>query len=443
MCLTAHYIDSDWKLHKKILNFCPISSHKGEALGKAIEKCLLDWGIDRVFTVTVDNASSNDVVVGYLRRRLINWGSSILQGKFLYVRCVAHIINLVVCDGLKEVEIAVDRVRAAIKYVRSSPARLKLFKKCVENERIQSKSLLCLDVSTRWNSTYLMLMSAEKFEKAFDRFDVEDPFFSGELDSGDVDGIRKPDHEDWEKVRKMATLLQNFYELTIRVSGSLYVTSNTLFPEIVEVEYLLQEWLQSEDFNLVMMARRMKDKFNKYWGDIEKMNKLIYIAVVLDPQHKMEFVKFALIGMYGEGKGNELRKKVFHAAIELFNEWNNKSTVNTHQENQVNLGQSTSREHSQEPREHVRMMVKEKFKNHKIESGGGDNKSELERYLSEEIEEGPDEFDILAWWKVNSCRFPILSEMARNVLAVPISTVASESTFSTGGGVFLMHLGVL
>ncbi|XP_077252408.1 zinc finger BED domain-containing protein RICESLEEPER 2-like [Tasmannia lanceolata] len=162
-----------------------LKNHKGEALGKAIEKCLLDWGIDRVFTVTVDNASSNDVVVGYLRRRLINW---------------------------------VDRVRTAVRYVRSSLSRLKLFKKCVENERIQSKSLLCLDVSTRWNSTYLMLKAAEKIEKAFDMFDVEDPFFSSELDSVDVDGIRKPDHEDWEKVRKMATLLHNFYELTIRVS---------------------------------------------------------------------------------------------------------------------------------------------------------------------------------------------------------------------------------
>lgn len=42
MCLIAHYIDADWKLHKKIINFCPISSHSGEVIGKAIEKCLLD-----------------------------------------------------------------------------------------------------------------------------------------------------------------------------------------------------------------------------------------------------------------------------------------------------------------------------------------------------------------------------------------------------------------
>ena len=43
---------------------------------------------------------------------------------------------------------------------------------------------------------------------------------------------------------------------------------------------------------------------------------------------------------------------------------------------------------------------------------------------------------ILIFWrgvKNNSPRFPILSQLARDVLAVPISTVASESAFSTGG----------
>jgi hypothetical protein len=45
------------------------------------------------------------------------------------------------------------------------------------------------------------------------------------------------------------------------------------------------------------------------------------------------------------------------------------------------------------------------------------------------------DFDILGWWKVNVIRYPILAEIARDVFAIPISTVASESAFSTGGGV--------
>ena len=72
MCLTAHFIDNDWKLHKRIINFCPISSHRGEAIGKVIEKCLYGQGIDKVFTITVDNATSNDVAISYLKKKLNN-----------------------------------------------------------------------------------------------------------------------------------------------------------------------------------------------------------------------------------------------------------------------------------------------------------------------------------------------------------------------------------
>jgi hypothetical protein len=41
--------------------------------------------------------------------------------------------------------------------------------------------------------------------------------------------------------------------------------------------------------------------------------------------------------------------------------------------------------------------------------------------------------DLLVWWKASEQRFPILARMARDVLAIPISIVASESTFSTSG----------
>ncbi|KAA0026197.1 putative transposase [Cucumis melo var. makuwa] len=36
---------------------------------KSIEKCLEGWGIDMLFTVTVDNASSNDVAIAYLVKK--------------------------------------------------------------------------------------------------------------------------------------------------------------------------------------------------------------------------------------------------------------------------------------------------------------------------------------------------------------------------------------
>jgi hypothetical protein len=38
---------------------------------------------------------------------------------------------------------------------------------------LRRKSWLSMDVPTRWNSTYLMLEAAEKFERAFDRMVID------------------------------------------------------------------------------------------------------------------------------------------------------------------------------------------------------------------------------------------------------------------------------
>jgi hypothetical protein len=58
LCLTCHFIDSDWKYQKRILNFYLVLNHKRETIGKVVEKCLRKWGIDIVLTITVDNANS-------------------------------------------------------------------------------------------------------------------------------------------------------------------------------------------------------------------------------------------------------------------------------------------------------------------------------------------------------------------------------------------------
>ena len=43
------------------------------------------------------------------------------------------------------------------------------------------------------------------------------------------------------------------------------------------------------------------------------------------------------------------------------------------------------------------------------------------------------EFDILAWWKMHQTKFPVLAEMARDLLVMQVFSVASESAFSTSG----------
>jgi len=52
-----------------------------------------------------------------------DWSTNILSNKNLHVRCCAHIVNLIVCDGLKEINVSVVKIQNAIKFVRSLPSR--------------------------------------------------------------------------------------------------------------------------------------------------------------------------------------------------------------------------------------------------------------------------------------------------------------------------------
>ena len=49
------------------------------------------------------------------------------------------------------------------------------------------------------------------------------------------------------------------------------------------------------------------------------------------------------------------------------------------------------------------------------------------------------DFDILTWWKANGPKYPTLQRIARDILTIPVSTVASESAFSTSGRVLSPH----
>ncbi|KAE8812167.1 zinc finger BED domain-containing protein RICESLEEPER 2-like [Hordeum vulgare] len=53
---------------------------------------------------------------------------------------------------------------------------------------------------------------------------------------------------------------------------------------------LLGEWsdhvICGDDEIFKCMATKMKEKYDKYWGDPEKMNKYIFIVAILDPRTK-------------------------------------------------------------------------------------------------------------------------------------------------------------
>uniref|UniRef100_A0A3Q7HYR5 HAT C-terminal dimerisation domain-containing protein n=2 Tax=Solanum lycopersicum TaxID=4081 RepID=A0A3Q7HYR5_SOLLC len=223
-----------------------------------------------------------------------------------------------------------------------------------------------------------------------------------------------------------------FFNLTLKISGSRYVKSNLHFLEICQVGVYLNQLISNEDHVLAKMAENMKEKFDKHWGDTEKMNKMVFIPCVLDPCHKFITLGFALRKMFGE-KGAALEIGVRTYMESLFNEYTKPVDSDKNgQFSSTEVGTSDSRSvDSRSGGEFGNFF--EELQKHTSEKGGASSKSELVKYLDEEIEVGKSDFDVLLWWKVNSPRFPIHSEMARDVLSIPVSNVASECAFSTGG----------
>ena len=42
ICVTSYFIDKEWRLHKKIISFVDITSHKGDDIAKVLIKALMN-----------------------------------------------------------------------------------------------------------------------------------------------------------------------------------------------------------------------------------------------------------------------------------------------------------------------------------------------------------------------------------------------------------------
>lgn len=131
-------------MHKRIISFSLIPDHKGETNVNQFLRSLDDWGIERVFPITLDNASGNDKTITVLRKMLSNRKND----AFMYICCCAHILNLIANEGLDDISKRIISICNALKYVRSSNLRVESFKRWMEIEKITRGSVV-LDFVTR------------------------------------------------------------------------------------------------------------------------------------------------------------------------------------------------------------------------------------------------------------------------------------------------------
>lgn len=59
---------------------------------------------------------------------------------------------------------------------------------------------------------------------------------------------------------------------------------------------------------------------------------------------------------------------------------------------------------------------------------------EVDKYLKDPLEfttKGEYDFPILMWWKINGPKYLVQAAIVKDVMAVQVSTIASEASFST------------
>ncbi|XP_072062227.1 zinc finger BED domain-containing protein RICESLEEPER 3-like [Arachis hypogaea] len=136
------------------------------------------------------------------------------------------------------------------------------------------------------------------------------------------------------------------------------------------------------------------------------------IAVILDPRYKLDGLEYKFARVCEDP--NECTRKVERikqSCYELLNEY---------QKNTSNLS-NMSVESTQELRVNV------------------DEDDDVE----EDVHPLTPDFDILTWWKINGVRFPTLQKITRDIFAISVSIVTSESSFSTSGRIVATHCGSL
>ncbi|CAD6267377.1 unnamed protein product [Miscanthus lutarioriparius] len=322
MCVTIHWVDDEWRMKKRIIGFFNVKGrHTGAKLSETFTKVMVNWYIEKkLFALTLDNASSNEVAVHDIISDLKDNdnGSLVCDGIFFHVRCACHILNLVARDGLKAILATITKIKSLVLAVKGSPLQWEMLLKCATESGLDTKRGISMDVSTRWNSTYLMLRDALYYKHAFVRFEVSEI----------VVGMTKclPHCFEWDKAFTLYQCLKKFYDLT----------------KILSVR--------------LMQHREKKSKRR------------------IGPSNAMR---------YNNGDVDEdLENFLYYAS---------------------------------EP--------------------GMVESNELEKYMAEPLEKIIGEFDILAWWKNKREDYPIITQIVRDVMAIQVSTVASESAFSAAGRV--------
>lgn len=412
LLLRANFVDENWTLQSRVLNlkFIP-PPHEGPLLAEKVIDLLEEWGIKKkLFTITLNDASTNNGLVDVVK----NHFNLLREGEYFHIFCGAQILDSTAQIVLKLIENCVIKIRQNVKYVKGTKERLLIFAKCVAQLSLESNKKFREDAPSKWTSTYLMLESMLQYKLAFRQLQKVDTNFNDHVTE-----------EEWRKTEKVCKFLKPFHDISTLFSKKEYPTSNLYFSGIWKIQSLINVEVQDRNSILYDVAIEMNTKFKKY---LDCYSLIFSFAIILDPRYKLEFVEFVFRKVHPTNYGEKLMY-VRDKLGELYEEYSHLSACSDTSVPSSRTFSCGVKEEDIDDMDDFELFLEQK---RELNLG----KSQLDSYLEERNVDRKMPFDVLSYWKANKSRYTVLSVMAREILTIPITAAAPETSFGSGEQTF-------
>lgn len=399
MSVTCQWIDENWCFQKLLLDICRVPYPCGGAeIYRCLVKVLKFYNIEsRVLSCTHDNSSSAMHACHTLKEDLD--GQKI--GPFCYIPCAARTLNLIIVDGLRSAKQVISKIRELVIELNASPVISEDFVQ-ISTAYQEGTWKFPLDVSTRWSGNYQMLDLVRKAGKSVDSVihKYEETLGSRILLCPSEKSV----------VNIMHQYLEPFYKTTNDLCTSNVPTVGLVLffmDHISETIATCRESCPSPEW-LKSSAEEMAKKARNYFNQV--CNIFTYMTAILDPRIKAELIPDSL----------NLQSFLDEARTHFIRNY----SVN-------HFSSMSSGYNAQEIVDGGNVSFAEEIARKKRRTTMSSATDELTQYLSEAP--APIATDVLEWWKVNSARYPRLSVMARDFLAVQATSVVPEELFCGKG----------
>nr|TKR97973.1 hypothetical protein D5086_0000207710 [Populus alba] len=147
-------------------------------------------------------------------------------------------------------------------------------------------------------------------------------------------------------------------------------------------------------------------------------NASLSVDAVLDPSYKLDFIEYGYRQIYGSDADLHLSRFRYDLTCAYHKYAEDISNQGPSSSAMADVSRCTSSDIS------FKEWRKVKYERNMVHSQW----NELDQYLQLPPEKLDKDGDVLAWWQDNARNFPILGKMARDFLAIPVSTVISKSS---------------